>query len=93
MSATSAKKPASRAQAKVGTVETDRRDKTRKVVVEFAQKHPKYGKYIRKQSVLHVHDETNQSKAGDQVEIVPCPPVSKTKRWKIVRVVTRGARA
>ncbi len=80
-------------QTKVGTVESDTRDKTRKVVVQFAQKHPKYGKYIKKQTVLHVHDEANESRAGDQVEIIPCPPVSKTKRWKLVRVVVKNARA
>ncbi len=91
--AVATKKTESRAKAKVGTVESDRRDKTRTVVIEFSQKHPKYGKYIRKQSVLHVHDEKNQSKAGDTVEILPCAPVSRTKRWKIVRVVPRGAHA
>ncbi len=80
-------------QTKVGTVESDKRDKTRKVVVQFAQKHPKYGKYIKKQTVLHVHDEGNVSRAGDQVEIIPCPPVSKTKRWKLVRVVVKNVRA
>lgn len=87
------KKPETRAKAKIGTVESDKRDKTRKVVIEFSQKHPKYGKYIRKQSVLHVHDEKNQSRAGDTVEILPCAPVSRTKRWKIVRVVPGGAKA
>ena len=73
--------------AKVGFVESDRTDKTRKVVVSYLDKHPKYGKYIRKRTVLHVHDEENTSKLGDQVEVVPCRPYSKTKRWRLVRVV------
>lgn len=78
------------AGAKIGVVESDKREKTRKVVVPFTFKHPKYGKYLNKQTVLHVHDETNDSKLGDTVEIVPCRPLSKTKSWKVVRVVTRA---
>lgn len=74
--------------AKIGFVESDARDKTRRVVVEFLAKHPKYGKYLRKRTVLHVHDEENASKKGDKVEVAPCRPVSKSKAWKLVRVVT-----
>lgn len=76
--------------SRIGTVESDTRDKTRKVVVEFLAKHPKYGKYLRKRTVLHVHDEENASKKGDKVEVAPCRPVSKTKAWKLVRVVSKG---
>jgi small subunit ribosomal protein S17 len=73
--------------ARIGVVESDKRDKTRKVVVEFLAKHPKYGKYLRKRTVLHVHDEDNESKLGDRVEVAPCRPISKTKAWKLLRVV------
>jgi small subunit ribosomal protein S17 len=75
---------------RVGVVESDARDQSRKVVVGFKAKHPKYGKYVRKRSVLQVHDEANESKLGDTVEIEECRPVSKTKTWRLVRVVTRG---
>ena len=78
------------AGARIGVVESDKRDKTRKVVVPFTFKHPKYGKYLNKKTVLHVHDESNDSKLGDMVEIAPCRPLSKTKSWKVVRVVTRA---
>lgn len=78
------------AGARIGVVESDKRDKTRKVVVPFTFKHPKYGKYLSRKTVLHVHDETNDSKLGDMVEIAPCRPLSKTKSWKVVRVVTRA---
>lgn len=71
----------------IGFVDSDKRDKSRRVVVSFTARHPKYGKYIRKRKVLHVHDEKNESKTGDQVEIEHCTPVSKTKTWRIVRVV------
>jgi len=73
----------------VGVVESDKRDKTRTVVVRFATKHPKYGKYIRHKTTLQAHDEANASKAGDTVEIAPCRPLSKTKTWKVTRVVEK----
>lgn len=74
---------------KTGTVESDKRSKTRKVVVRFMAKHPKYGKYIRRRTVLHVHDENNESRTGDVVEVAQCRPISKTKNWRLVRVVER----
>ena len=72
---------------KVGIVESDLRDKSRKVVIHFTVKHPKYGKYIRRRTVLHVHDEENASKKGDQVEIAECRRISKTKSWMVVKVL------
>lgn len=92
---TTAAKPAAAAKkqpSKIGIVESDKRDKTRKVVVPNLTTHPKYGKIIRKRSVLHVHDEKNESRQGDLIEIVPCVPVSKTKRWKFLRIVRAGAK-
>lgn len=73
----------------MGTVETDVRDKTRKVVIAYLAKHPKYGKYVKRRTVLHVHDEANESRNGDVVEVVPCRPMSKTKSWRLLRVVER----
>jgi small subunit ribosomal protein S17 len=87
--------PAAKAPAivstKIGVVDTDKRDKTRKVVVNYLSQHPKYGKYTRQRTVLHVHDERNESKAGDVVEVAPCRPLSKTKSWKLVRIVEKRA--
>lgn len=74
---------------KTGVVESDKRAKTRKVVVSYLDKHPKYGKYVRKRTVLHVHDEQNESKTGDVVEVAQCRPISKTKNWRLVRIVER----
>lgn len=76
--------------ARIGVVESDKRDKTRKVVVNFQAKHPKYGKYIKGRSILQVHDEQNESRSGDTVEVVECRPLSKTKRWRLVRIVSRS---
>jgi len=81
----------SKTGTKIGVVETDQREKTRKVVVAYLAKHPKYGKYTRQRTVLHVHDEKNESKTGDVVEVAPCRPLSKTKSWKLVRIVESRA--
>ena len=79
---------------RTGIVESDKRSKTRTVVFSYQSMHPKYGKYIRQRTVLHVHDEQNLSHTGDVVEVAPCRPVSKSKCWSLVRVVeTRAQRA
>lgn len=70
-----------------GVVTSDKRNRTRTVAVDFQSRHPKYGKYITRQVKYHVHDEQNTSKNGDLVEISPCRPLSKTKSWRLVRVI------
>lgn len=76
---------------KIGVVTSDKREKSRRVEIEFQAKHEKYGKYLRKRSVLHVHDEGNVSRSGDRVEIERCQPLSRTKHWRVVRVVEKAA--
>ena len=76
---------------KVGIVESDARDKSRRVAVSFTVKHPKYGKYMRRRTTLHVHDAENVSRKGDRVEIAECRPISKTKSWIVMRVVKAAA--
>jgi len=73
---------------KIGVVTSDARDQTRTVQVNFSSKHPKYGKFIKQRQKFQVHDPENSSKIGDRVEIATCRPVSKTKSWRLVRVVT-----
>ncbi len=80
-------KVSDKAPRRVGVVDSARRDKTRTVSIPYAVKHPKYGKYVRRRTVLHVHDEHNVSKVGDRVEIAECRPISKTKSWVLLRVV------
>ena len=65
-------------------------DKTITVRVERLFKHPKYKKYIRKHSKVVAHDETNDANVGDSVEVVECRPLSKSKRWRLVRVLSRA---
>ncbi len=72
---------------KVGVVTSDKRDKTRTVEVAYQAKHPKYGKYLRRSQKFQVHDDQNASKLGDRVQIGSCRKLSKTKSWRLVRVV------
>jgi small subunit ribosomal protein S17 len=76
----------------IGIVTGDRRAKTRRVEVARQYRHPKYGKIVRDRTVCHVHDEQEQSHAGDQVEIVECRPRSKMKRWELVRIVKAASK-
>ena len=74
----------------MGTVVSDKMDKSITVLIERRVKHPVYGKYMTRSTKLHVHDEINESRAGDTVEFVECRPMSKTKAWNLVRVVERA---
>jgi small subunit ribosomal protein S17 len=65
-------------------------DKSIRVEINYKVKHPMYGKYIRKHTRLGVHDEKNAAGVGDVVEIAECRPISKTKSWRLVRVVQKG---
>ena len=76
--------------SKIGVVTSDARDKTRTVTVEFLARHSKYGKYMRRRSRFHVHDENNESHNGDRVEIVECRPISKNKAFRLVRIVEKA---
>ena len=70
-----------------GIVLSDKMDKSVTVQVERMMKHAKYGKYIRRHAKYIAHDEENTAKPGDIVEIVATRPLSKTKRWRLGRVV------
>jgi small subunit ribosomal protein S17 len=71
----------------VGVVTSDRMNKTRRVEVPRLVKHPRYGKYLRRRTICYAHDEDNLSAQGDTVEIMETRPLSKTKRWRLVRVL------
>ncbi len=73
-----------------GQVLSHNRNKTIKVVVESLTKHPTYGKYLKRRTVCHAHDEQNQAATGDVVEIQECRPISKTKHWRLVKVVEKS---
>src|SRR6478609_4498811 len=73
-----------------GIVTRDKMAKTRRVEVQRLVRHPKYGKYVKQRTVCYVHDEKNESHLGDTVEIIESRPLSKTKRWTLVRIVTKS---
>ncbi|RLA03498.1 MAG: 30S ribosomal protein S17 [Gammaproteobacteria bacterium] len=73
-----------------GKVVSDKMDKTITVLVERQVKHPLYGKFMRRSTKLHAHDESNECREGDTVNITSCRPMSKTKTWSLVEVVVRA---
>src|SRR4051812_5465246 len=74
----------------VGVVTRDKMNKTRRVEIQRLVKHPRYGKYIKRRTICYVHDENNQTRAGDTVEIMETRPLSKTKNWRLMRVVKKA---
>jgi len=73
-----------------GVVASDKGNKTIKVFVNYQTKHAKYGKYLKRRTVLHAHDEKNEASEGDTVEIAECRPLSKTKHHRLLRIVQKA---
>ncbi len=78
------------ARSTSGIVISNKMDKTVTVLVERLEKHPLYKKYVRKSTKLHAHDETNECNEGDTVQIEECRPMSKSKSWRVIEVVSRA---
>jgi small subunit ribosomal protein S17 len=87
---TDAAKPARRTTRRTGTVTSAAMDKTIVVRIERRELHPVYKKYVRRFTKLYAHDEKNEAKAGDTVDLVACRPLSKLKRWRLERIVRSG---
>ena len=77
-------------KSRVGMVVSDKMDKTIVVAIEDNVKHPVYGKIIKRTLKVHAHDEANECGVGDRVEIMETRPLSKTKRWRLVRVIEKA---
>lgn len=77
-------------KSRSGIVVSADMDKTIVVSVRRLLKHPVFGKTVRKSKKLYVHDEQNQAGAGDRVEVVETRPISKTKRWRLVRILEKA---
>jgi small subunit ribosomal protein S17 len=90
--AAAAEKRSSR-RAVIGVVSSNSMQKTIVVQVDRLVKHPVFKKYVRKTSVFKAHDEQGTAKKGDRVEIVECRPISKTKRFRLVRIVQKSKTA
>ena len=78
------------ARTVTGRVISDKMDKTITVLVERKVPHPVYGKYVRRSTKIHAHDEQNECKQGDKVMIEECRPIAKTKAWRLVKVVEKA---
>jgi small subunit ribosomal protein S17 len=76
-----------------GRVVSDKMNKSITVLIERKVKHPIYGKYVKRSTRLHAHDESNECRIGDLVTIQECRPLSKTKCWKLVAVVEKASDA
>ena len=76
-------------KTKLGVVSSNKMDKTITVNVERKVKHPLYGKFVKKSTKFHAHDEKNECSIGDTVRIMETRPISKTKRWRLVEVVEK----
>jgi small subunit ribosomal protein S17 len=77
-------------QVRIGTVVSDKADKTITVRIEVVRRHRRYGKVIRSTSTMHAHDERNDAHQGDLVRVVESRPLSRTKRWRLVEVLERA---
>ena len=76
-----------RRASRVGTVTSDKGDKTITVRFDYSVKHKMYGKYINRSTTLHTHDEKNEARIGDLVEVVGCRRLSKTKCWRLTKIL------
>ncbi|MBS1732949.1 MAG: 30S ribosomal protein S17 [Bacteroidetes bacterium] len=76
-------------KTKIGVVSSNKMDKTITVNVERKVKHPLYGKFVKKTTKFHAHDEKNECSIGDTVKIMESRPLSKTKRWRLVEIVEK----
>jgi small subunit ribosomal protein S17 len=74
-----------------GRVVSNKMNKTVTILVERQVKHPLYGKYVRRSTKLHAHDEANACNEGDVVRVTECAPMSKTKNWRVVEIVSKSA--
>lgn len=75
---------------RVGRVVSNKADKTVTVKIERQVQHALYGKYIKRSSKVHAHDEENNCGEGDLVKIIQCRPISKTKSWRVVEIMERA---
>jgi small subunit ribosomal protein S17 len=78
-------------RSEVGRVVSDKMDKSITVLIERKVPHPIYGKYVKRSTKLHAHDESNECKQGDLVSIEECRPLSKTKSWRLVEILERAS--
>ena len=80
-------------KTQIGFVSSRSGDKSVKVTLDYKTPHPLYHKVVKRQTVLHVHDEKNETKVGDKVEVMETRPISRMKRWRVVSVLQKAVTA
>src|SRR5436190_1423650 len=80
-------------KSQIGFVSSRSGDKSVKVTLDYKTPHPLYQKVVKRQTVLHVHDEKNEAKVGDKVEVMETRPISRLKRWRIVSILQKAVAA
>ena len=80
-------------KTQIGFVSSRSGDKSVKVTIAYKTPHPLYHKVVNRQTVLHVHDEKNETKVGDKVEVMETRPISRLKRWRVVSIVQKAVTA
>lgn len=80
-------------KTQIGFVASRSGDKTIKVTIAYKTPHPLYQKVVNRQTVLHVHDEKNETKVGDKVEVMESRPISRLKRWRVVSIIQKAVTA
>ena len=79
-------------KTKTGVVISKSGDKSVRIAIDYKVKHPRYGKYVKRRTTISVHDEQNQSGIGDLIEIAECRPLSKSKSWRLLKIVHKAVR-
>ena len=77
-------------KVRIGVVVSDKMQKSIVVAIKDREKHPLYGKFVKKTKKFHVHDENNEAGVGDTVKVMATRPLSKTKRWRLVEIVEKA---
>src|SRR4051812_41507089 len=80
-------------KTQIGFVTSRSGDKSIKVTIAYKTPHPLYHKVVNRQTILHVHDEKNETKVGDKVEVMETRPISRLKRWRVVTIIQKGVSA
>ena len=78
------------ARTVTGQVVSSKADKTVTILLERKVKHPIYGKFVKRSTKLHAHDEKNECNVGDKVRIMECRPLSKRKKWRLIEIIERA---
>ena len=75
---------------RIGVVSSNKGDKTITVMVKWKEKHPIYGKFVNKTKKYHAHDENNECRIGDRVEVMETRPLSKDQRWRVTNIIEKA---